>query len=172
MIPPLDACRYFVAGGIAGVVSRTAIAPIERVKILYQIARGTSQSGLDVARGILQNEGALAFWKGNTVACVRVVPYMSFTFLSFEEYKKALLLSGVPKQLGTLSAGSAAGVTAVVLTYPLDLARATMAMPGNQYTSMFDAIGSIARERGVSALYSGVSATCVGVAPCECAVLS
>ncbi len=34
---PID---YFVAGGFAGVVSRTAIAPIERVKILFQISSG------------------------------------------------------------------------------------------------------------------------------------
>ena len=40
-----------------------------------------------------------------------------------------------------------------------------MAMPTNTHASMFEAVGSIARERGVGALYSGVTATCMGVAP-------
>ena len=96
---------------------------------------------------------------------VRVVPYMSLTFLTFEEYKASLLAAGAPKQAATLAAGSAGGVTAVVLTYPLDLVRATMATPGSVHKSMLDALLSIGRERGVGALYAGCTATCIGVAP-------
>ena len=45
-----NAQEYFVAGGIAGVVSRTVIAPIERVKILYQVSRASvSTSWLQLA---------------------------------------------------------------------------------------------------------------------------
>ena len=36
---------------------------------------------------IYKEEGVLAFWKGNTAAVIRVVPYMSITFLAYEEYK-------------------------------------------------------------------------------------
>ena len=120
---------------------------------------------MHIAPQILREEGALAFWKGNTAAVVRVMPYMSLTFLSYEEYKQKLLASGMPKQTATLAAGSAAGVTAVALTYPLDLVRATMAKPGHPYSSMSDALMTIGRERGVGALYSGISATILGVAP-------
>ena len=132
--------EYFCAGGIAGVVSRTAIAPIERVKILYQVSHssGTAVSShwTSLAPKILREEGPAAFWKGNTAAVVRVVPYMSMTFLTYEEYKATLTGLGVPKQASTLTAGSLAGVTAVILTYPLDLARATMAMPSSPHASM------------------------------------
>ena len=45
-----NAQEYFVAGGVAGVVSRTVIAPIERVKILYQVSRASvSTSWLQLA---------------------------------------------------------------------------------------------------------------------------
>ena len=157
--------EYFVAGGVAGVVSRTAIAPIERVKILYQLGKGSSSSGLTLAQGILRDEGISAFWKGNTAAVVRVMPYMCFTFVSYEEYKEWLLQAGAPKQAATLAAGSLGGVTAVVLTYPLDLVRATMATPSSPHKSMVDALVTISRERGIGGLYSGVTATCIGVAP-------
>ena len=113
-----------MAGGIAGVVSRTAIAPIERVKILYQVSRASvSTSWLQLAPRIWREEGFLSFWKGNTAAVTRVLPYMSLTFLSFEEYRAALKSCGLGKTGSTIAAGSAAGVTAVALTYPLDLAR-------------------------------------------------
>ena len=106
-----------------------------------------------------------AFWKGNTAAVVRVMPYMSLTFLTFEEYKAQFLALGAPKQAATLAAGSLGGVTAVVLTYPLDLVRATMATGSSTHSGMGEALVSIYRERGLLALYSGVTATCVGVAP-------
>ena len=55
--------EYFVAGGIAGIVSRTAIAPIERVKILFQVGRAEAGSTayLPVVRAIWRDEGVLAF---------------------------------------------------------------------------------------------------------------
>ena len=121
-----NAQEYFVAGGIAGVVSRTAIAPIERVKILYQVSRASvSTSWLQLAPRIWREEGFLSFWKGNTAAVTRVLPYMSLTFLSYEEYRAALKSCGLGKTGSTIAAGSAAGVTAVALTYPLDLARSS-----------------------------------------------
>ena len=115
-----------------------------------------------------REEGFLAFWKGNTAAVTRVLPYMSLTFLSYEEYRAALQRSGLSKTSSTIAAGSAAGVTAVALTYPLDLVRATtwlglglaspnpnpnpnpdqvratMATPGSTHASMLGAMRSIA----------------------------
>ena len=91
---------------------------------------------------------------------------MALTFLTFEEYKASLLHMGVPKQAATLTAGSMGGVTAVISTYPLDLVRATMATPaGAHHHSMGGALAAIAKERGPAALYAGVTATCIGVAP-------
>jgi solute carrier family 25 protein 42 len=58
-----------------------------------------------------------------------------------------------------------AGVTAVALTYPLDLVRASMATPSSTHTSMAGAMRSIVEQRGVGALYNGIGATVVGVAP-------
>ena len=163
---PTNAKEYMIAGGVAGVVSRTAIAPIERLKILYQL--GATSENLPFTRmasNILKDEGPLAFWKGNTAAVVRVVPYMSITFCTYEEYKARLGALSWPKNLVSLSAGSLAGLTAVAATYPLDLVRATMAQQGHVYSSVFDALTRISRERGVLALYAGIGATSLGVAP-------
>src|SRR3989338_2625377 len=86
-----DPVEYLVAGGIAGIVSRTCIAPIERVKIIYQINRGKEMTSyLELAKTLVKKEGVLAMWKGNSVALIRVIPYMSLTFFSFEEYRAQL----------------------------------------------------------------------------------
>jgi solute carrier family 25 protein 42 len=161
----------FSAGAGAGVVARTCIAPIERIKILFQVARGGAGSSgyLHIAPRILRDEGMLAFWKGNTAAVMRVAPYNGVTFVAFEEFRASfapgLAAAGAPKQAATVLAGTLAGVTAVATTYPLDLVRAAMATPNSRYPSMFGALRTIARERGVGALYAGFSATLLGVAP-------
>ena len=63
--------EYFVAGGIAGIVSRTCIAPIERVKILFQIGKSSATEGVAwtaLAPQILRDEGVWAFWCAETPA--------------------------------------------------------------------------------------------------------
>jgi len=48
-------------------------------------------------------------------------------FLSYEKYKSGLKRGGMREDVCNLLAGSAAGMTAVVTTYPLDLVRARLA---------------------------------------------
>jgi len=55
---------------------------------------------------------------------VRIFPYAAAQFTSYEWFRKVL---GENTHIGKFAAGSAAGVTAVVLTYPLDTIRARLA---------------------------------------------
>eukprot|EP00936_MAST-01D_sp_MAST-1D-sp1_P002564 g2564.t1 len=168
---------YVLAGGTAGMVARTVIAPVERVKILYQIQRkggARMTSWLPLLPRIVREEGVLACWKGNSAAITRVVPYMSVQFLSFEKFKPMVGMAGGVASCGTTTnnviAGSCAGLVAVMLTYPLDTVRARMAaqqagVAKARYDSMFDALVRLPRERGIGSLYKGMGATMVGVAP-------
>lgn len=40
------------------------------------------------ARRIFQEEGVMAFWKGNTVTIVHRLPYSAINFFAYETYKK------------------------------------------------------------------------------------
>ena len=165
--------EFVVAGGVAGVVSRTAIAPIERMKIIYQVKTAADGEGLvGLVRGVVRREGVLSLWNGNMAAVIRVMPYLSIQFASFEAYSAALAEGGAVRSrtAQTLAAGSLAGCTAVAATYPLDVVRARMALQAEgladtAYRSMADALVTIAREEGRAGLYRGVVATLSGAAP-------
>lgn len=71
-------------GGIAGVLSRTVTSPLEVVKVLSQV--GTPELRFGFIRSfnrIYQREGLKAFWKGNGINCLRLVPYSAVQLAAF-----------------------------------------------------------------------------------------
>ena len=82
----------FMAGGVAGAVSRTVVSPLERLKILQQIqagARNQYQLSIWKALGKMwKEEGWRGFMAGNGTNCVRIVPYSAVQFGSYNFYKR------------------------------------------------------------------------------------
>lgn len=122
--------KSLVAGGVAGMCSKTTVAPLDRVKILLQ-AQNKHYKHLGVFSGlkeIVQREAFFALYKGNFAQMIRIFPYAAMQFTAFELYKK--YLGGLFQNythIDKFLAGSAAGVTAVTITYPLDTIRARLA---------------------------------------------
>lgn len=82
----------FLAGGVAGAVSRTVVSPLERLKILFQIqSAGRIEYKLPVGQGLMKmwrDEGWRGFMRGNGANCVRIIPYSAVQFASYNFYKK------------------------------------------------------------------------------------
>ena len=175
----MEICKSLVAGGIAGGVSRTAVAPLERLKILQQVAGSTTTAYNGVLTGlthIMRTEGMVGMFKGNGANCIRIVPNSASKFLAYETLESWLLSrareSDPDAQLGPLTrltAGAGAGIFAMSATYPLDMVRGrlTTQVDGKykQYTSMTHAARVIVKEEGVLALYKGWLPSVIGVIP-------
>ena len=146
--PPV---RNILAGGIAGMAAKSVVAPIDRIKILYQISslhfRIVDVPG--VFRNIVRNEGFAALWRGNTATMVRVFPYAGTQFMIFDWWKTVFLEGRKEGTIGRMSneknsewygnknqlsavesliAGSCAGAVSAIITYPLDITRAQLAV--------------------------------------------
>lgn len=178
--------KEMIAGGVAGAFSKTAIAPLERLKILLQTRTNEFRS-LGVLKSLnklRKHDGVLGFYKGNGASVLRIVPYAALHYMAYERYR-CWILGNCPS-LGTgpvvdLLAGSASGGTAVLCTYPLDLARTKLAFQVNNsdqpssglkkpiappsYGGIKDVFRGVYSEGGVRALYRGVGPTLMGILP-------
>jgi len=133
--------KDFVAGGISAAVSKTAVAPIERVKLLLQVQAVSKQITADKQyKGMIdcfvripKEQGFLSFWRGNMANVIRYFPTQALNF-AFKDKFKALFLQGVDKKtqfwryfVGNLASGGAAGASSLCFVYPLDFARTRLA---------------------------------------------
>lgn len=157
------------------------------MKILVQ-AQNVAYKDLGVVSGLkymVKNESVLGLYKGNGAQAIRIFPYSGIQFFSFEFYKKNVFgqwLGSKPGQanhMQKLLAGGAAGGTAVILTYPLDLVRARLTFQVKSKTEMkVGSAGNMSRsaiintmvhafknEGGIKALYRGMSATLIAMIP-------
>jgi solute carrier family 25, member 42 len=142
--------RNIVAGGLAGMTAKSVVAPLERIKILYQVSaeKFMLRQLHVVAMNIIRKEGFTALWRGNTATMLRVFPYAGIQFMVFDRCKTYLLGQHAKRDrnvllrrdtrenikhfglspLEGLLCGMIAGAISVMCTYPLDLARAQLAL--------------------------------------------
>ena len=81
------------AGGVAGGVAKTVIAPLDRSKIFFQTNETRNyrfRYALRWLRHGFRTEGFLSLWRGNTATLARIVPSSALYFTSHEQYKKLL----------------------------------------------------------------------------------
>lgn len=113
-------------------------------------------------------EGFLALWRGNSATMARIIPYAAIQFTSHEQWKKVLHVDqDQSTNVRRFLAGSLAGITSQSFTYPLDLARARMAVTDKYtgYRSLRHVFVKIWADEGPKALVRGYWATIIGVIP-------
>lgn len=88
--------KDFAAGGISAAVSKTAVAPIERVKLLLQVQHISKQISpdqqykgmVDCFIRIPKEQGVAAYWRGNLANVIRYFPTQALNFAFKDKYKQ------------------------------------------------------------------------------------
>jgi Mitochondrial carrier protein len=113
-------------------------------------------------------------FRGNLVSCTRVIPFSATVCLSY-----STLVGLIPKgeQFATsegvlrATAGATAGITATLLTYPLDLLRTRLGVSNPVCGANGRPLGALSltrhifRRNGIKGLYSGIRPTLIAIAP-------
>ncbi|RZF32594.1 hypothetical protein LSTR_LSTR011041 [Laodelphax striatellus] len=179
---PVAFAKDFVAGGVAAAISKTAVAPIERVKLLLQVQHISKQITADQRyKGMVdcfiripKEQGVTAYWRGNMANVIRYFPTQALNFAFKDKYKQ-VFLGGVDKNTqfwryfaGNLASGGAAGATSLCFVYPLDFARTRLASTQGkkdvrEFTGLGDCLKKIFKSDGLVGLYRGFGVSVQGI---------
>jgi len=180
---PIPFLQDFAAGGIAAAVSKTAVAPIERVKLLLQVQHASKQitkenqyKGItDAFIRIPKEQGVTAYWRGNLANVIRYFPTQALNFAFKDKYKQ-VFLGGVDKKTqfwryfaGNLASGGAAGATSLCFVYPLDFARTRLGADigkgagEREFNGLIDCLKKITKSDGLIGLYRGFNVSVQGI---------
>ncbi|XP_011872181.1 PREDICTED: ADP,ATP carrier protein-like [Vollenhovia emeryi] len=171
----------FLAGGLSAAIAKTAVAPLERVKLLLQVQHTSRQirpeqqykGMIDALVRIPRETGFLSFYRGNLANVIRYFPTQALNF-AFKDKFKAIFLGDVPPDAfwrqfaGNLAAGGAAGATSLLFVYPLDFARTRLAADvgrgeKREFQGIRDCIVKIFKSDGFLGLYRGFSVSVQGI---------
>nr|XP_005587763.1 PREDICTED: calcium-binding mitochondrial carrier protein SCaMC-3 isoform X3 [Macaca fascicularis]XP_007993184.2 calcium-binding mitochondrial carrier protein SCaMC-3 isoform X3 [Chlorocebus sabaeus] len=115
--------KQLVAGAVAGAVSRTGTAPLDRLKVFMQVhASKTNRLNiLGGLRSMVLEGGIRSLWRGNGINVLKIAPESAIKFMAYEQIKRAIL--GQQETLHVQErfvAGSLAGATAQTIIYPME----------------------------------------------------
>jgi len=181
--PSLGFVENFALSGAAAVISKTAAAPIERIKLLVQNQDEMIKAGrlsepykgvIDCTMKTFKSEGLLPFWRGNLANCLRYFPTQALNF-AFKDTIKAMFKadpkeSYAAKFTKNIFSGGAAGAMSLCFVYSLDYARTRLANDAKgkgggerQFNGLIDVYRKTLASDGIVGLYRGFVISCVGI---------
>ncbi|KAJ5639365.1 mitochondrial carrier [Penicillium longicatenatum] len=164
--------RKGLAGGLAGCAAKTVVAPLERVKILFQTAhfgfvRHTKDwlGFVHAIQAIRQHHGSQALFQGHSVTLLRIFPYAAINFLAYDQIRATLIASPHHETpFRRLISGSLAGAISTSCTYPFELIRVHLAVQTKD-ASLVATCRDIYRDGGLASFYRGYAPTLLGILP-------
>ncbi|KAL9119405.1 MAG: hypothetical protein Q9187_004041 [Circinaria calcarea] len=175
----------FLMGGVSAAVSKTAAAPIERVKLLIQNQDEMLKTGrldrkydgiTECFTRTMKQEGVASLWRGNTANVIRYFPTQALNFAFRDTYKSMFAFKkerdGYAKWMaGNLASGGAAGATSLLFVYSLDYVRTRLANDSKnaksggerQFNGMLDVYKKTLASDGIAGLYRGFGPSVLGI---------
>ncbi|XP_074275137.1 calcium-dependent mitochondrial ATP-magnesium/phosphate carrier protein 3-like isoform X1 [Silene latifolia] len=168
----VHAGRYLIAGGIAGAASRTATAPLDRLKVVLQVQTKDARIMPEIKK--IWKEGKIfAFFRGNGLNVIKVAPESAIRFYTYELLKGVISdAKGEDKAdigaAGRLVSGGLAGAVAQTVIYPMDLVK-TRLQTHECIDGKVPRLGALTRDiwikEGVRAFYKGLFPSLLGIIP-------
>ena len=129
------AVRSGVAGGLAACAAKTVVAPLDRVKILFQANNpqfqkytGSWAGAFRAIRDIYRADGGRGLFRGHSATLFRIFPYGGIKFLAYEQVRAGLIRNKEQETpFRRFMAGSISGCMSVFATYPLEVIRVRLA---------------------------------------------
>ncbi|XP_043913109.1 calcium-binding mitochondrial carrier protein SCaMC-3 [Protopterus annectens] len=161
--------KQLIAGGMAGAVSRTGTAPLDRLKVFMQVhaSKSNSLGFISGLRTMIHEGGIRSLWRGNGINVLKIAPESAIKFMAYEQIKK--VIRGKQETLRVQErfiAGSLAGATAQTVIYPMEVLKTRMTLrKTGQYSNVADCAKKVFLKEGVQAFYKGYIPNLLGIIP-------
>lgn len=170
------------SGGVAGGISKTVVAPIERVKLLLQVQASSKQIPkeqqykgiMDCLIRVPKEQGFISLWRGNLANIIRYFPTQALNFAFKDNYKRLFVRYSPDESfflnfLGNLASGGAAGATSLLFVYPLDFARTRLGVDvgksaeEREFNGLMDCVLKVFKKDGFKGIYQGFAVSIQGI---------
>jgi len=161
--------RHLVAGGVAGAVSRTITAPLDRLKIMLQVHGGRKKLRIVDAFSYMLKEGGIrGLWRGNGINIIKIAPESAVKFAAYDFFKRKirgptdrdLLISE------RFCAGSLAGGVSQTVIYPMEVMKTRLALrKTNEFNGILDCAKQLYQNGGLRVFYRGYIPNLLGILP-------
>eukprot|EP00775_Hariotina_reticulata_P004039 gene4039-4286_t len=155
---PYRMSKFIFAGGLAGAVSRTATAPVDRLKMLLQVQEGKMMT-LKEGMRLMAAEGSIkSYFKGNGTNVLKIAPETSIKLALNDKLKQHIHQdTGDITPWQRMVCGGVSGAVGQGLVYPLDTVRTRLAVcTAHEYSGMVSTATRLWRQEGVTAFYRGL----------------
>ncbi|PRP83128.1 EF-hand domain-containing protein [Planoprotostelium fungivorum] len=159
----VDTGKLMLAGGLAGTVSKTLTAPLERLKVLYQVHHSVDGKKppppIAYLKSIYQESGWKGFFRGNGAAVLKIAPEMALKMTVYDKLKAVFSEDDAAvKPWQRFVAGGTAGAVCHTLVFPLEVIKLRLAVtPTGTYNGIVDAVTKISATEGkVRPFYRGL----------------
>uniref|UniRef100_A0A914HQ74 ADP/ATP translocase n=1 Tax=Globodera rostochiensis TaxID=31243 RepID=A0A914HQ74_GLORO len=178
-----NALKGMAAGAFAAAISKTTVAPMDRVKLCLQLQNAASATPsahfarlkparpnpyrgiVDCFRRLCQDEGVRSLWRGNSAAVIRCFPHNALN-IAFRDWFRVAFLNGIERRrrpvrfvTGNVAAGGVGAALALLFCYPLDFARTRLAVDGGVHRGLLHCFAAVHAQEGVAGLYRGFIAS-------------
>lgn len=144
-----------IAGGIANAVSRTCVAPMERVRLQLSVDPQKYPSTMGCFQDIYKREGIRGFWRGNTINVIRIAPQGAIAFLT-KDWFDSLLGGKDATPVQRMCSSMLAGMFCMTAVFPLDMIRGRVTTSPGYYKGLGDGLRTVYRQEGFRHLYLGL----------------
>jgi solute carrier family 25 phosphate transporter 23/24/25/41 len=160
--------KHLAAGAVAGAVSRTATAPLDRLKVFLQV-QGTEFASISYCfKQLLQEGGWKSLWRGNGINVLKIAPETAIKFMAYEQAKRKI--RGDREEELTIRerflAGAFAGVFSQTVIYPMEVLKTRLVLGRTgDHRGICDCAQKIIRAEGLKSFYRGYLPNLLGIIP-------
>uniref|UniRef100_A0A914XEQ0 EF-hand domain-containing protein n=1 Tax=Plectus sambesii TaxID=2011161 RepID=A0A914XEQ0_9BILA len=164
--------RHLVAGAVAGCMSRTCTAPLDRIKVFLQVHanRENKLRVMSAIRYLMKEGGVSSFWRGNGINVAKIAPESAIKFMAYEQIKRLIRKNNADGELAIgerFIAGSTAGAISQTVIYPMEVLKTRLALrkTGEMARGLLHFAQRLYETEGLQCFYRGYVPNLIGIIP-------